>query len=270
MTRTCILPLACIATALTLSLPANAATFYFIRHAESTANTGQAATPEEVLNPPLTTLGQQQALDLAQTLADVDLTAIYVSSYQRTALTIAPTAAAHGLTPIVDADIREWSFGTSLDANVYAKLSQVMGLWAAGDTAAKMDGVPDSESLDELNARVVPAYQSIFDAYKDVDGVVAIVGHGGSIGWTMPFFAANVSTGFAFQHGLRNTAIIKVVADANGNPVVSDWDGIAFDAKGPVEAPAAVPLPASGLMLAAALGGLTARRKLRRNRRAAA
>lgn len=80
--------------------PADAVTFLFIRHAESHTNDG-SATPEEMVDPPLTALGQQQAADLVQTLQGVDLTAIYGSSYRRTALTIAPTAADHGLTPTV-------------------------------------------------------------------------------------------------------------------------------------------------------------------------
>ena len=90
---------------------ADAATFLFIRHAESTTNSGAASTPEEILDPPLTALGQQQAQDLVGVLKDLDLTHIYVSSYQRTTLTIEPTAAEFGLPPLVESEIREWSFG---------------------------------------------------------------------------------------------------------------------------------------------------------------
>ena len=238
---------------------AQAATFLFIRHAESTANSGAASTPEEIVNPPLTDLGKQQARDLVGVLKDLPITTIYVSSYQRTSLTIGPTAEALGLTPIVEPLIREWSFGDGSVPLDYAKISALFGQWGQGNTAAKLDGVPESESLDELVARVVPAYQAIFAAYKDEDGVVAIVGHGGSIGWTMPFFAQNVTLPFALSHGLRNTGIVSVVAGADGLPYVSDWDGIPFD----VPAPSQVPLPAGGLALGAALGALAAARARR-------
>lgn len=238
---------------------ADAATFYFIRHAESTANTGEAATPEEMVNPPLTDLGKQQALDLALTLADVPLTHIYVSGYQRTALTIAPTAADKGLTPVAMPEIGEWQFNGALTGDLYAQLAKVMGRWAAGDTAAKIDG---AESLDELNARVLPGYREIIERHKDEDGVVAIVGHGGSISWTMPFFASNVPAGYGLGHGLRNTAIVQVVLDSQGNPLVGNWDGTPFDAAGPQLAP--VPLPASGVLLVAAIGGLGAARRFRK------
>ncbi|MFV0384517.1 histidine phosphatase family protein [Paracoccus sp. (in: a-proteobacteria)] len=238
--------------------PIEAATFYFIRHAESTANTGQASTPAEVVDPPLTALGQQQAVDLAVALQGIDLTTVYVSKYQRTQLTIAPAAADHGLTPVLDPNIHEWSFGTTMP--VIDEFRALFGEWGAGNYDARLASSPDSESLNELNARVLPAYRSIIDAHKDEDGGVAIVGHGGSIGWTMPFFANNVTPDFALANSLHNTAIVKVRLDANGDPMVTDWDGIRFDAKGP----APVPLPSSALMLLAAAGGLGAWRRARR------
>lgn len=236
--------------------PSDAATFLFIRHAQSTTNSGEAATPEEVLDPPLTALGEQQALDLVGRLAGFDLTTIYVSDFQRTALTIAPTAADRGLTPIVEPAIREWSFGDGtqpLDVNAIVAL---FGTWLGGDTDARLPGVPDSESLDDLVARVVPAYEEIFDRHKAEDGVVAIVGHGGSIGWVMPSFVDNVSLAFALSNNLPNTGVIEVVADRAGRPQVADWNGIPFT----VDQPAVIPLPATVFLLIGGLGGLAALR----------
>ncbi len=247
----------------TMAAPASAATFYFVRHAESTANTGEASTPEEIVNPPLTALGQQRALDLAGTLSNVDMTTIYVSKYQRTQLTIVPTAFDHDLTPIVDPTIHEWSFGSAIPAN--SEFRSLFAKWGAGDYDAKLAGAPDSESLTELNARVLPAYAAIVDAHANEDGVVAIVGHGGSIGWTLPFFAQNVSLDFAFAHGLHNTAIVKAELGLDGKFYVTEWDGIAFNMTGP----APVPLPASGLLLLFAVVGAGCLRAARRGRDAA-
>lgn len=238
------------------TVTAEAATFLFIRHAESTQNDGSASTPEEILDPPLTVLGQQQALDLVDVLAGANLTKIYVSSYQRTALTIAPTAAARGLTPAVEPEIREWYFGDGTVPLDYAKVVAMFGQWAMGNTSVGIEGVPDSESLDDLVARVVPAYQAIFDAHKDEEGVIAIVGHGGSIGWTMPSFVDNVTLPWALSNNLRNTGIVTVEQNAAGQPTVTDWDGIRFNGNGP--APAPVPLPAGGLLLMFALGAVGA------------
>ncbi len=135
---------------------------------------------------------------------------------------------------------------------------EMFGAWLLGDTTARLEGRPSSKSLDELRARVVPGYQGIVDRHRDEDGVVAIVGHGGSIGWVLPSFAANVSLPFGLTNGLANTGIIDVALDASGTPFVTEWDGIAFEANGPVVAP--VPLPAGGLLLLTAIGGLAVRR----------
>ncbi|WP_375690563.1 histidine phosphatase family protein [Pseudooceanicola sp. LIPI14-2-Ac024] len=250
------------AAALLQAAPAGAATFLFVRHAESTANAGTATTPEEMKDPPLTELGEQQALDLVDTLKGYDVTDIYVSTYQRTALTIAPTAAHFGLTPTAVDAIKEWDFGTGvLD---YDEINAMFGQWLAGNTAAAIPSSPGSESLDDLNARVVPAYNQIAADHADEDGVILIVGHGGSIGWTMPSFAANVDLVFALTNGLHNTGIVEVQL-YDGVPYVTNWEGTPIAWPG---APAEVPLPASGLLLLGGAGAVAALR--RRKARAAA
>jgi probable phosphoglycerate mutase len=226
------------------SVPADAATFLFIRHAESKANDGTAETVEEVINPPLSALGEQQALALADTLAVYDLTNLYVSGYQRTALTIAPTAAATGLTPVADARTNEWYFGDleSLDDLSLAAVYGVFGQWFAGNTAAKLD-LPNAESLDDVVARVIPAWDEIVATHKDEDGVVVLVGHGVSTGYVMPYFARNVSTRFAFQNGLANTGIIQLEI-IDDKPYVTNWQGKVL----------AVPEPATWAMMIGGFG----------------
>jgi probable phosphoglycerate mutase len=239
------------------AIPADAATFLFVRHAESTANDGTAATVDEVIDPPLTAMGEQQALDLVDTLAVYDLTRLYVSGYQRTAQTIAPTAAATGLTPLADARTNEWYFGDleSLDDLDLNAVFAVFGAWFAGNTAAKLD-LPNAESLDDVVARVVPAWDEIIAAHKDEDGVVVLVGHGVSTGYVMPYFARNVSTDFAFQNGMTNTGIIQLEI-INDRPYVTNWQGRAFS----------VPEPASWALM---IGGFGLMGGALRRRRAAA
>ncbi len=244
-----------LALAAVQAAPSDAATFHFIRHAESTANAGTATTVDEFLDPPLTALGQQQALDLADRVAGYDVTSIYTSAYQRTQLTIAPTASNFGVTPIIDARTNEWYMGDiSSPADIdYADIYGVFGAWAAGDTSAEAN-LPNAESLDEMVARVLPAWQEIIDAHKDEDGDVLIVGHGAEMGYVMPYFAANVDLDFAFANGLMNTGMIDVEIFGD-QAYVTNWQGIEL------ATPAAVPLPASGVMLLGAVAALAARRK---------
>lgn len=71
-------------------LPLEAATIILVRHAEKAGPTGDV---------PLSAQGQERAALLAKMLRDAPLKAIYVTEFQRTQQTAAPTATAHNLTP---------------------------------------------------------------------------------------------------------------------------------------------------------------------------
>ena len=232
------------------AIPASAASFLFIRHAESTSNANTATTVQEVIDAPLTPLGQQQAIDLAGLLAGYDITTIYTSALQRTQQTIAPTAALFGLTPIEDARTNEWYIGdvTSLAELAAANPLSIIGAWAAGNTSAKA-ALPNAESLDDLAARVVPAWTEIINLHKDEDGVVVLVGHGAETGMVMPYFAQNVTPQFAFSHGMHNTGIIQLEL-INDVPYVTNGQGT------PLQTP--VPEPSTWLMLIVGFGAIGA------------
>jgi broad specificity phosphatase PhoE len=230
------------------AVPAAAATFLFIRHAQSATNVGAGTTVADIIDPPLTAVGRQQASVLSTLLASYDVKAIFTSAYQRTQETIAPTAAEFGLTPVALPSTNEWYFGdaTSLAQLGGADLGGVMSAWAAGNHGAKPN-LPNSESLNDVAARVVPTWTDIFNTYKDSDGVVVIVGHSVETGDVMPYFAKNVSFDFAFSHPLDNTGIVQV-ENINGQPLVSRWQGIAL----------ATPEPANWLMLVVGFGAIGA------------
>jgi probable phosphoglycerate mutase len=240
------------------AVPATAATFLFIRHGESATNAGVSTTVQDVVDPPLTALGQQQAINLSHVLANDNVIAIYTSAYQRTQETAAPTAAEFGLTPTALSATNEWYFGdaTSLAQIGGANLQGVAGQWVAGNTSAKPN-LPNSESLDDVVARVVPAWQDLIDTYKDQSGVVVIVGHSVETGMVMPYFAENITSAFANSHPMQNTGIIQVEL-RNGLPYVTNWQGIAVP----------TPEPATWLMLVVGFGAIGA--AMRRTRAAAA
>jgi probable phosphoglycerate mutase len=230
------------------AVPATAATFLFIRHAQSATNAGISTTVQDIVDPPLTALGQQQAIDLSHVLASDNVIAIYTSAYQRTQETAAPTAAEFGLTPTVLPATNEWYFGdaTSLAQLGGANLQGVMNAWAAGNPNAKPN-LPNSESLNDLAARVVPAWQDIVNTYADQSGVVLIFGHSDETGDVMPYFAKNITPAFAFANPLNNTGIIQLEL-LNGQPYVTNWQGIAVP----------TPEPATWAMLLVGFGAIGA------------
>lgn len=81
-----------LATALSLltSVPAMAQTVILVRHAEKA---------DASSDPVLSEAGQRRAMDLAVSLSDSDLTHVFTSPLQRTALTARPAAEAHAVNP---------------------------------------------------------------------------------------------------------------------------------------------------------------------------
>jgi broad specificity phosphatase PhoE len=75
------------------SAPAQSAptTVFIVRHAEK---------GPEVPDPSLTDAGRQRAAELARVLGDARITALFVTEFKRTQETLAPLAAAKGLTPV--------------------------------------------------------------------------------------------------------------------------------------------------------------------------
>lgn len=66
-------------------------TVFVIRHAEK---------GPEVPDPSLTDAGRRRATELARVLGDTKVTALYVTEFKRTQETLAPLAAASGVTPV--------------------------------------------------------------------------------------------------------------------------------------------------------------------------
>lgn len=95
-----------------------------VRHAETvwhTENRYAGSTDIE-----LTERGDRQAEALAGWAREAGVTRLFVSSMRRAQATIAPTAAALGVTPVVDARLRELDFGEG-EGRTAAELTARMG-----------------------------------------------------------------------------------------------------------------------------------------------
>ncbi|MFV0448629.1 MAG: histidine phosphatase family protein [Vibrio sp.] len=223
-------------SALTLSLPVAAdVEFWFIRHAETEANIGLANAHNPTPNylNELTDNGRQQATIMAQSLSEKPVTSLYSSDALRTIQTAYYISAETDLPePIVVPAIREWDPAVPdsySQEEVMNAMYTVLPQWMNGETYVKLAvSGEDGEALGDMVARTVPGYKKIVKAHECDDGIVAIVSHGASIGWSMPFLADNVDLTFALTTGLHNTGIVKAVP--NGNKLtVTSWEGIEMD-----------------------------------------
>lgn len=157
-------------------------------------------------DPPLSEIGRQQAELVAERLMREKFDAIYVSSLQRTAQTAIPLVARSGLTPVVDADLREvfmgeWEGGL-LRQKVVDQDPMVQQIFAE----QRWDIVPGAESLEALVGRLRGAVRRIAAAHPD--GRVVVFSHGAAIGALLA--EASQAAPLAFV-AADNTSISRLV-----------------------------------------------------------
>ncbi|HYK66363.1 MAG TPA: histidine phosphatase family protein [Streptosporangiaceae bacterium] len=157
-------------------------------------------------DPPLSDDGQEQARRVGARLADLGIDAIYVSTMRRTAQTAAPLAAVLGLTPAVEAGLREVHLG-DWEGGVFRK-NVAEGHPVAQRMLAeeRWDLIPGAEPADALVGRVRAAIERIAAAHPGQR--VAAFTHGGIIGQALALAAA--SRPFAFI-GADNASVSRLV-----------------------------------------------------------
>ena len=142
-----------------------------VRHGESRANAGFATS--EPADVPLTDLGHQQALDVADQINETpDL--IVVSPYKRTQQTAVPLRRRYPDAPYEVWPIQEFTFltpGACVGLDAGQRRPIVEAYWARGDMA-HVDG-EGAESFNDFTARVV----EFDDRLTARDGLVVVVGH---------------------------------------------------------------------------------------------
>jgi probable phosphoglycerate mutase len=188
--------------------PPGAVDILLVRHGESAAAVD--GEPFDLVDghgdPPLHPAGLEQAVRVGERLRHERIDAIYVTTLQRTAQTAAPLAAALGLTPIVEPELREvhlgeWEGGAFRKhaAEGHPAIVQML-------TEQRWDVIPGAEPAADFSARVRGAVQRLAVAHPDQ--TVAVFTHGGVIGELLAQAAR--TTGFAFG-GADNASISQLV-----------------------------------------------------------
>jgi probable phosphoglycerate mutase len=187
--------------------PPGACELLLVRHGESIPARDDQPFPlvDGHGDPELDPRGHEQAERVADRLEHEDVSAIYVTTLQRTVQTAAPLAARLGIEPRVEPDLREVYLGEwegtfrkhVAEGHPIAQQMYVQGRW---------DVIPGAEPADAFAARVRRAITRIAAAHRDQ--TVVVVSHGGTIGQILTM--ATESRPFAFV-GSDNGAISHIV-----------------------------------------------------------
>ncbi len=153
--------------------------FFLVRHGETMANREYRyiGTRDDSLS----TLGQAQAIQIAEALSVMPVAAVYSSPLQRTFETALPIAARLGLEVQRVDDLRECDFGTweGLKRAEVIELSPVdaqrMREWEQNTSIAP----PGGESFEALQQRVCAVVESLEQAHPDQS--IVLVTHVGPI-----------------------------------------------------------------------------------------
>src|SRR3954452_4028621 len=139
-----------------LARRAGAAELLLVRHGESAAAVEGESFPlvDGQGDPPLHDEGHRQAQLVADRLEHENVTAIYVSTLQRTAQTAAPLASRLGITPVVEADIREVHLG-DWEGGVFRKhVLEGHPLALKMRAEQRWDVIPGAEPADAFRERL--------------------------------------------------------------------------------------------------------------------
>lgn len=169
-------------------------------------------------DPPLSAEGIHQAHLSAERLATEAIEAIYVTSMQRTHQTAAPLAAALGLTPFVEPDLREVALGEWEGGLIRLHAAQGHPLYQRVRDEQRWDVIPGAESNAELTARCITALDRIADRHEGQ--LVLCTVHGGVIAALL----AHITGSAAFAFGGSDNCAISQVVRTDGNWVLRRYN----------------------------------------------
>ncbi|HLI43196.1 MAG TPA: histidine phosphatase family protein [Acidimicrobiales bacterium] len=190
------------------SLPRGGTEILLVRHGETIPSvSGQEF---DLLDgqgdPPLAPEGREQAERVAERLAGEEIDAIYVTTLRRTSETAAPLAARVGLTPIVEADLREVHLGEWEGGRYREHVAEGHPLARELLRQQRWDVIPGAESNEAFAARLRAGISRMAAAHHG-QRIVAVA-HGGTIGMILAI--ASGSRPFAFI-GADNGSISRIV-----------------------------------------------------------
>jgi probable phosphoglycerate mutase len=192
--------------------PPGATTVLLVRHGESAPAHPDRPFPlvDGHGDPPLDPVGEEQAVLLGDRLQHEAISAIYVTTLQRTHQTAAPLAAKLGLTPQVEPDLREVFLGDWEEGEFRRRAAARDPIFEQIFTEERWDVIPGAERHEAFDERTWRGFRRVAAAHPDER--IVVVSHGGTIGQLL--HRVTGARRFAFA-GADNASISEVVVDGD-------------------------------------------------------
>jgi probable phosphoglycerate mutase len=190
------------------TLPPGATEILLVRHGESQPAREDRPFPkvDGQGDPPLAEVGEEQAELVAKRLEHEELDGLYVTTLRRTHQTAEPLAKRLGITPVVEAGMREINLGEWEGGLFRIRVAQQDPLAQEMFAKERWDVIPGAESTEDFAARIRASLTRIAAAHTDRR--VAVFTHGGTIGQVVAM--ATGSRPFAFIDA-DNASITQLV-----------------------------------------------------------
>jgi len=146
---------------------------YLLRHAETAVPNVFHGAESDI---GLSAKGIQQAEVVADVFAPLPLDAIISSGMRRAIATATPLAQRRGLTLQIEPDLHERKVSTMSGQSFDSEggiWPETVRRWMAGETGFAH---PGAESFDDLQSRLLPAWQRVVDSH--LDKTIVIIAHG--------------------------------------------------------------------------------------------
>ncbi len=198
-----------------------AATLIVARHAEAEYESDLASDD----GGSLTLVGREQSRELADSLRDRRVAAIWCSDMARAVQTAEIVAARLDVPVRVRRGLREFAVG-ELAGQPYSTdlFATVSSAWTSGDLSG---GCPGAETGSDVVRRMRAELESLADEHRGES--VLVISHGGSMSMALPRLASNVRADFAVGKPIDNTGTCELAVDADGW-VLRSWNGQLLDA----------------------------------------
>ena len=190
--------------------PPGACEILLVRHGESAPY--RVGSPHPLVDgqgdPPLDPEGVRQAAQVAERLISTGepISAIYVTTMQRTHQTAAPLASSLGLTPILEPNLREVHLGEWEGGEYRRRMAEFGPIAQQVFAEGRWDAIPGAESTEAFAERITAGIKRI--ATENPDKVVAAFVHGGVIAQIIASATGAKSFGFV---GADNASISHIV-----------------------------------------------------------